>query len=208
MPIHMVAGSGRVVVDAATRAAMTPSTLTVGVSPVDFDGNPGPTKSGVLQDDLSFSFKAWPASCRIRVLPEALWTIKSVKLNGVDVTGKPIDFVEGGQDATYDATGGLTWSGGGDRLAFDFSASDQPRFLVVNELWDRGWSAYVDQQQVPVLPTNVAMRGVLVPPGATHLEMDYRSLLWWAWWYTPAVAALLAIGLFVLQKRFRVGQPR
>jgi putative flippase GtrA len=115
----------------------------------------------------------------------------------------PVDYVEGGQDATYDATGDLTWSGGGDRLAFDFPASDRPRFLVVNELWDSGWSAYVDQQQVPVLPTNVAMRGVLVPPGATHVEMGYRSLLWWGWWYTPAVAALLAIGLFLLRKRFR-----
>ncbi len=114
----------------------------------------------------------------------------------------PVEYVEGGQDATYDASGDLTWSGGGDRLAFDFPASDQPRFLVVNELWDRGWSANVDQQQVPVLPTNVAMRGVLVPPGATHLEMVYRSLLWWAWWYTPAVVALLAIGLFVIRKRF------
>lgn len=94
-PIHMVSASGRVVVDAVTRASMTPSSITVGVSPADFDGNPGPSRPGVLQDDLSFNFKAWPMPSIIRVLPENIWTIKAVRLNGVDVTGKPIDFVEG-----------------------------------------------------------------------------------------------------------------
>ncbi len=113
----------------------------------------------------------------------------------------PIDYVEGGTSGAYDATGDLRWSGGGDRLSFDFPASSQPRFLVVNEMWDRGWTATADGQSVPVLPTNVAMRGVPIPPGASHVELTYHSLLWWAWWYVPLVAALLGLAVFVARRR-------
>jgi Carboxypeptidase regulatory-like domain len=95
VPIHMVQASGRLVMDAVTRAAADASTMTVGPTPINFDGNPGPTQPGVLQADLTFAFKAWPGLCRVRVLPEGLWAIKSIRLNGVDMTNTPIDFVEG-----------------------------------------------------------------------------------------------------------------
>jgi hypothetical protein len=95
VPIHMVQASGRLVMDAVTRATADPSTMSVGPTPMDFDGNPGPTRPGVPQADLSFAFKAWPGRCRVRVLPEGLWAIKSIRVNGVDMTNTPIDFVEG-----------------------------------------------------------------------------------------------------------------
>jgi hypothetical protein len=112
----------------------------------------------------------------------------------------PIDYVEGGDSGTFDSSGDLHWSGGGDRLSFDFPASSQPRFLVVNEIWDAGWTAYVDGQQVPVRPTNVAMRGVLVPAGASQVVMVYHSLLWWAWWYTGGLALVFALVVFAAWK--------
>ncbi len=114
----------------------------------------------------------------------------------------PIDYVEGGTSGTFDASGTLSWSGGGDRLTFDFPASDQPRFLVVNEMWDRGWSATADGQPVAVWPTNVAMRGMLIPPGASHVELVYHSFLWWAWWYVPAVGLLIGLAVFVVWRRW------
>ncbi|MDQ6670580.1 MAG: GtrA family protein [Chloroflexota bacterium] len=112
----------------------------------------------------------------------------------------PIDYVEAGVSGTYDSSGDLSWSGGGDRLTFDFAASPQPRFLVVNEMWDAGWRAYVDGQEVPVRPTNVAMRGVLVPAGASQAVMVYHSLLWWAWWYTGGLTLVYAIVVVALWK--------
>jgi hypothetical protein len=115
----------------------------------------------------------------------------------------PTDFVEGGVSGTYDASGDLSWSGGGDRLTFDFAASSQQRFLVVNEMWDAGWTANVDSLEVPVKPTNVAMRGVLVPPNITQVVLVYRSPVSLAWWYTPGVAVLIGIVLFTLRKRSR-----
>ena len=58
----------------------------------------------------------------------------------------PVDLVEGPVSGSFDSTGQLTWSGGGDRLTFDFPASPNERFLVVNETWDKGWSAQIDGQ--------------------------------------------------------------
>ena len=116
----------------------------------------------------------------------------------------PVDFVEGGDAGTYDSSGSLSWSGGGDRLTFDFTPSSQQRFLVVNEMWDAGWKAYADGQEVPLKPTNVAMRGVLVPAGASQVVLVYHSLLWWAWWYTGGLALVLGVVVLALWKRSRI----
>jgi hypothetical protein len=113
----------------------------------------------------------------------------------------PIDFVEGGVTGEFDASGTPTWTGDGDRLTFDFPASSQSRFLIVNEMWDPGWTAYVNGQETAVKPTNMAMRGVLAPPGATQVVLVYHSLLWWAWWYALGVALALSVVLFVVWKR-------
>jgi hypothetical protein len=94
-PIHMVEASGRLVMDAATRASVDPSTVTIAVTPVNFDGNPGPQRPGAAAPDLTFTFATWPGAGRVRVFPEAAWTIKSIRLTGVDVTNTPIAFVEG-----------------------------------------------------------------------------------------------------------------
>jgi hypothetical protein len=118
----------------------------------------------------------------------------------------PIDYVEGPVSGSFDSTGQLTWSGSGDRLTFDFPASPNQRFLVVNETWDKGWSAQIDRhQQAPVYATNVLMRGVLVPPGATEVVLTYHSLLYWAWWYTPLLMVLGGLFIFLMIRLERRG---
>ena len=70
--------------------------------------------------------------------------------------------------------------------------------VVLADLWDRGWNAYWEGKPVPILPTNHAIRGVVVPAGKGTLEFRYEpaSLAWgwrfcglgvvlllgWAWW--------------------------
>ena len=51
------------------------------------------------------------------------------------------------------------------------------------------------------------MRGILVPEGATQVVLQYRSLLYWAWWYTPGLMALGAI-LILLAGRSRAHARR
>jgi hypothetical protein len=65
-PVHMVRATGRVVVDAASRQALQPSLIQIGASPIDFDGNPGPSQSGTVREDLTFEFMMWPAAGTIR----------------------------------------------------------------------------------------------------------------------------------------------
>ena len=96
MPIRMVQATGRLIVDGPARSALQPSAIQIGASPVDFDGNPGPSRPGLVKDDLTFAFKTWPSVGQIRVqLPSREWAVKAIRLNSVDVTDKPIDFVAG-----------------------------------------------------------------------------------------------------------------
>jgi hypothetical protein len=94
-PIHMVRATGRVIVDPAARAALQPSTVSVGANPRVWDGNPGPQRAGRLKDDLSFDFATWPGPGFMRVFFDAPgWRVKTVRYNGVDVSETGHDFID------------------------------------------------------------------------------------------------------------------
>jgi hypothetical protein len=96
VPIHMVRATGRVIVSAADRAAFKPGDMTVSAAPVDFDGNPGPQRSGVVSSDLTFEFRTWPSVGKLRFyFASPGWAVESVRRGGVDITDKPITFTEG-----------------------------------------------------------------------------------------------------------------
>ena len=95
-PIAMVRATGRLVIDAATRSRVDPSTVRVGASPISFDGNPGPQRPGTVQSDWTFEFRTWPGPGRLRVMVESgEWAVTAVRRNGVDMTNTAIDFVQG-----------------------------------------------------------------------------------------------------------------
>ncbi len=57
----------------------------------------------------------------------------------------------------------------------------QTRGLVVlADLWDKGWNAYLDGRRVPILRADHALRGVEVNPGQARLEFRYEpaSFAW------------------------------
>ncbi len=51
-----------------------------------------------------------------------------------------------------------------------------PGLLVVSEIYEEGWRAYVDGKRVEVLPTDHALRGVPVPAGEHTVEIRYEPL--------------------------------
>lgn len=48
-----------------------------------------------------------------------------------------------------------------------------PGMVVLADLWDKGWSAYLNGTPVPILRANHAVRGVVVGPGKQMLQFRY-----------------------------------
>ena len=57
---------------------------------------------------------------------------------------------------------------------------ETPGLVVLADLWDKGWQAYLEGKPVPILRTNHAIRGVVVPAGSGTLEFRYEpaSFAW------------------------------
>ena len=67
--------------------------------------------------------------------------------------------------------------------------------LVMSETYYPGWKAWVDDQPARIYPTDIALRGVLIPPGVHRVRMEFRPVI------LPislGITVLTAIGLAVL----------
>jgi len=51
----------------------------------------------------------------------------------------------------------------------------EPAFLVLSEIYYRGWEAWVDGQRTPVYRPDYTLRGIAVPPGDHRVEFAFRS---------------------------------
>jgi len=62
--------------------------------------------------------------------------------------------------------------------------------LVVADLWDKGWAATVNGQPAPILRTNHALRGVLLPAGKSQVIFQYTpsSFTWGLYLLVVAVS--------------------
>jgi hypothetical protein len=104
--------TGRILVDSAAAQALRPSTLRLGLQPVQMDmmmisdGTPATVK-----DDLSFELKAFFGQLRVTLMPRTSgWSIRSVRYRGVDVTdaGMEIRPSEDISDVEVDLTNKVT----------------------------------------------------------------------------------------------------
>jgi hypothetical protein len=53
--------------------------------------------------------------------------------------------------------------------------NERDGFLVLSEIWYRGWEAWVDGKRVPVEKVNYVLRGLAVPAGAHKIEFVFRA---------------------------------
>jgi hypothetical protein len=73
--------------------------------------------------------------------------------------------------------------------------------VVLADLWDAGWKAYLNGEAVPIVRTNHALRGVVVPPGRATLEFRYepdsvrRGL-----WLASLALAVLTVWIYTSHK--------
>ena len=81
----------------------------------------------------------------------------------------------------------------------------QPRFLVFSDTYYPGWQAKIGEESVAIYQTNVALRGLIVPPGSHTITMTFRPTTYVVGTtlsLTTAVVLLLWLGLAGLT-RFR-----
>ncbi|HEV2528359.1 MAG TPA: YfhO family protein [Thermomicrobiales bacterium] len=78
--------------------------------------------------------------------------------------------------APDDATGSATLvSYAPERITYT-AESSHDGFLVMSEVYDEGWSAFLDGEEVPLYPTNVGLRGIALPAGTHEVELRYEPL--------------------------------
>ncbi len=77
--------------------------------------------------------------------------------------------------------------------------------IVLSDRWDPGWQAYLGGKQVPILRTNHAVRGVVVPAGRQDLQFRYEpaTLFWGSVASSAAVLLWLAwiVAAAIIQRR-------
>ena len=79
------------------------------------------------------------------------------------------------------------------RVTLSFRA-ETPALVVLADMWDTGWRAYLNGRRAPIFRTNHAVRGVVVPGGTGTLEFRYEpaSFAWGLGLAGVAVVTLLA----------------
>jgi hypothetical protein len=82
----------------ATGAADALRTLRIEVGALLLDSwtNIGGQRPGVMKDDFTFEFESWPGRALVHVTSgTSTWTVKGVRLNGVDLTDSGLEIVSG-----------------------------------------------------------------------------------------------------------------
>ena len=78
-----------------------------------------------------------------------------------------------------------------------------PGLVVLTDLWDTGWNASLNGNKVPILRTDHALRGIVVPAGTSRIEFRYEpaSLTRGLWCAALGAISLLAWPAFGLLRR-------
>jgi len=73
--------------------------------------------------------------------------------------------------------------------------------LVLSETYYPGWKAWLDDQPVPIVPADIALRSVIVPAGEHRVRMEFRPLILpISLGISLGTAVLLAICVFVCRR--------
>jgi len=127
---------------------------------------------------------------------EALFPKGQLRPEGYDA--KRLSYVEDAIGGSYSTAGQeeLKASFRDQYATIEFPPAATPRFLVANERFDPYWRAYIGGKAARIYPTNVVMRGVVVPPGAREVTMIYRpyDTSGRAWAFYVAGLALFGLG--------------
>jgi len=94
-----------------------------------------------------------------------------------------------------------------DEMVYE-SVATRKRFAVFSEIfYDRGWKAYVDESETPIVRTNYVLRGVSVPAGKHTIRMVFHPNSFYTGKMLQGIAGvvllLLLAGAIVVEVRKR-----
>ncbi len=85
-----------------------------------------------------------------------------------------------------------------DEMTYRFTTS-APRFAVFSEVYyDRGWHAYIDHNEVPIIRTNYVLRGVAVPAGEHIIDFVFHPASYYTGRTIQIIASILLLALLIL----------
>jgi hypothetical protein len=76
-----------------------------------------------------------------------------------------------------------------------------PSFVAINQTWARGWQASIDDAPAALLRTDLALSGLVVPPGRHRVELTYDDPWIRAGQLVSAIAALACLALVLARRR-------
>jgi hypothetical protein len=83
-----------------------------------------------------------------------------------------------------------------DILSYDVNAP-KPQFAVLSEIYySRGWKAFTDGKEVPIVKTDYALRGVALPAGTKKLELKFEPASYKAGRMVTNIASLALLLMF------------
>ncbi len=78
----------------------------------------------------------------------------------------------------------------------------QPQLVVISDVFDPGWKAFLDGQETELFRVDGFMRGIVSPAGHHRLEMVYRPKGFSDGLAALALGLLLAAGCVVIERKF------
>lgn len=84
-----------------------------------------------------------------------------------------------------------------DQMTYQ-SKTTAPRFAVFSEVYyPRGWHAYIDQTEAPIIRTNYALRGLSIPPGSHTIRFTFHPGSYYTGRTIQIAASILLFALLV-----------
>ena len=106
----------------------------------------------------------------------------------------------------YDSTASISLVKNDNDLINYTSTSTAPGFAVFSEIfYDRGWKAYIDNKETPIVKCDYALRGLPIPAGKHDIRFEFQPAAYYTGEKLVAIAAsiiiLLMLAAFVQEYR-------
>ena len=130
-------------------------------------------------------------------LAEARKAMGEIDLRRTGIVDETMDLASNGDAADEVRT--LSYSPNALEIS---TSTSRGGLLVLSETYYPGWKAWVDDRPARIYPTDIALRGVVVPAGAHRVRMEFRpAILPISLSISFATAILLTFSAFLYRRR-------